>query len=53
MTNVDPILHVEGQDLALEWECDFIETSTKSGKNVKQAFYDIVREIRRYTSIRK
>lgn len=38
----------EGQDLARQFGCKFIETSAKSRKNVDQAFYDIVREIRRY-----
>jgi len=38
----------EGQALARQFGCKFIETSAKSRKNVEQAFYDIVREIRRY-----
>jgi GTPase KRas protein len=38
----------EGQNLARQFGCKFIETSAKSRKNVEQAFYDIVREIRRY-----
>lgn len=38
----------EGQDLARQFGCKFIETSAKSRKNVDQAFFDIVREIRRY-----
>ena len=38
----------EGQQLARQFGCKFIETSAKSRKNVDQAFYDIVREIRRY-----
>ncbi|KAF1990867.1 ras-like GTPase Ras1 [Aulographum hederae CBS 113979] len=38
----------EGLDLARQFGCKFIETSAKSRRNVDQAFYDIVREIRRY-----
>jgi GTPase KRas protein len=43
--NVQPI---EGQNLARQFGCKFIETSAKSRKNVDQAFFDIVREIRRF-----
>jgi len=38
----------EGQALARRFGCNFIETSAKSKRNVDQAFFDIVREIRRY-----
>ena len=38
----------EGQTLAQNFGCKFIETSAKSRINVDNAFYDIVREIRRY-----
>ncbi|PGH26919.1 hypothetical protein AJ80_01300 [Polytolypa hystricis UAMH7299] len=38
----------EGEALAREFGCKFIETSAKSRINVDNAFYDIVREIRRY-----
>ncbi|KAL8672662.1 MAG: hypothetical protein Q9168_002903 [Polycauliona sp. 1 TL-2023] len=38
----------EGEDLARSFGCAFIETSAKSRINVEMAFYDIVREIRRY-----
>lgn len=34
--------------MARQFDCKFIETSAKSRKNVDQAFFDIVREIRRY-----
>jgi GTPase KRas len=34
--------------LAKSFGCKFIETSAKSRINVDKAFYDIVREIRRY-----
>ncbi|KAK1767978.1 ras small monomeric GTPase [Phialemonium atrogriseum] len=38
----------EGEALAKSFGCKFIETSAKSRINVDKAFYDIVREIRRY-----
>lgn len=38
----------EGEALARGFGCKFIETSAKSRINVDKAFYDIVREIRRY-----
>ncbi|KLU82701.1 Ras-like protein [Magnaporthiopsis poae ATCC 64411] len=38
----------EGEALARSFNCKFIETSAKSRINVDKAFYDIVREIRRY-----
>lgn len=38
----------EGQSLARQFQCPFIETSAKSRINVDNAFYDLVREIRRY-----
>lgn len=39
---------VEGEDLARQFNCAFIETSAKSRINVDNAFHNIVREIRRY-----
>ncbi|ODM17880.1 Ras-like protein [Aspergillus cristatus] len=38
----------EGEELARQFGCKFIETSAKSRVNVENAFYDLVREIRRY-----
>lgn len=38
----------EGEALARQFGCKFIETSAKSRLNVDTAFYDLVREIRRY-----
>ena len=35
-------------ELARSFGCKFIETSAKSRINVDNAFYDIVREIRKY-----
>ena len=37
-----------GKELARSFGCSFIETSAKSRINVENAFYDIVREIRKY-----
>merc|ERR1712232_292683 len=37
----------EGQDLAKSFACPFFETSAKSRINVEEAFYDLVREIRK------
>ncbi|CAI6100965.1 hypothetical protein V2G26_021479 [Clonostachys chloroleuca] len=42
------VLIEEGEQLARQFGCRFIETSAKSGANVEKAFYDIVREIREY-----
>ncbi|ORX92804.1 ras-domain-containing protein [Basidiobolus meristosporus CBS 931.73] len=38
----------EGKDLARQFGCPFIETSAKQRINVDEAFYDIVREIRKF-----
>lgn len=38
----------EGRELAQHFNCKFIETSAKSRINVDEAFYNLVREIRRY-----
>lgn len=38
----------EGQALARAIGCRFIETSAKSRVNIEEAFYETVREIRRY-----
>jgi len=38
----------EGRELAKQFNCRFIETSAKQRINVDEAFYNLVREIRRY-----
>lgn len=43
-----PFVIAEGENMARSFNCKFIETSAKSRINVDNAFYDIVREIRRY-----
>ncbi|KAK9457105.1 ras family-domain-containing protein [Dipodascopsis uninucleata] len=37
-----------GRKLAQDYQCSFIETSAKQRINVDEAFYNLVREIRRY-----
>ena len=43
-----PDFSTEGRSLARSFGCKFIETSAKQRINVDMAFYDIVREIRKY-----
>lgn len=38
----------EGTMLAGEFQCKFLETSAKTNMNVEQAFFEVVRAIRRY-----
>ncbi|CAG8688046.1 14935_t:CDS:2, partial [Gigaspora rosea] len=38
----------EGRELAKQLNCKFIETSAKQRINVDEAFYNFVREIRKY-----
>lgn len=38
----------EGRDLAKQYGCHFVETSAKVRINVDDAFYEVVRDIRRY-----
>ncbi|KAJ1979922.1 RAS1 protein [Dimargaris verticillata] len=42
------VTELEGQALAKEFNCEFMETSAKMRVNVDEAFYSLVREIRRY-----
>ncbi|KAJ1973473.1 RAS1 protein [Dimargaris xerosporica] len=42
------VTELEGQALAKEFSCEFMETSAKMRVNVDEAFYSLVREIRRY-----
>jgi GTPase KRas protein len=41
----------EGRKLAAEWHCPFLETSAKTADNVDEAFYALVREVRRTTGL--
>lgn len=45
------ITFTEGRDLARHCQCKFIETSAKSRINVDEAFWDLVREIRRFNKV--
>ncbi|EIE77212.1 hypothetical protein G6F46_010805 [Rhizopus delemar] len=38
----------EGKDLAKQFGCQFIETSAKQKINVEEAFFEVVKDIRRY-----
>ncbi|KAI0014219.1 ras-domain-containing protein [Xylariaceae sp. FL0662B] len=38
----------DGEALAKQFQCPFVETSAKSRTNVDKAFFDLVREIRHY-----
>jgi len=40
----------EGQALAKELGCEFVEASAKNCINVEKAFYDVVRQLRRQRS---
>jgi GTPase KRas protein len=42
------VIRAEGKSLADEFKCKFLETSAKTNTNVEQAFYEVVRAIRRY-----
>ena len=42
---------VEGRALAASFGCKFIETSAKTRTNVDEAFYGLVREIRRFNKV--
>lgn len=42
----------EGSELAKTFGCRFIETSAKQRLNVDEAFFNLVREIRRYNKVR-
>ncbi|KAI8053201.1 ras protein [Syncephalis plumigaleata] len=41
----------DGQRLANEWRCPFLETSAKIAYNVDEAFYALVREVRRVANV--
>lgn len=45
LINCTPFL--EGEELAKEFGCYFFEASAKTGTNIDEAFYELVREIKR------
>ncbi|KTW27121.1 Ras-like protein [Pneumocystis jirovecii RU7] len=48
LENERHVSQYEGRELAKYFRCRFIETSAKQGINVEEAFYTLVREIRKY-----
>lgn len=48
----DVLCFIEGRDLAKHLGCIFMETSAKQPINVDEAFYSVVREIRKYNKVR-
>lgn len=38
----------EGRDLAKSLKCAFFETSAKTGQNVEESIFELIRDIRRY-----
>lgn len=50
-SNVRSSLTPEGRDLAKHFGCRFIETSAKQRINVDEAFFQLVREIRKYNKV--
>jgi GTPase KRas protein len=47
LTNERKVTTEEGMDLAKTWNCPFFETSAKTGINVEECFFQLVREIRK------
>ncbi|KAJ1549876.1 Ras GTPase, partial [Nowakowskiella sp. JEL0078] len=50
LENERQVSTAEGRDLARSYGCKFIETSAKRKINVDEAFYGLVREIRRFNA---
>uniref|UniRef100_A0A6B2LV01 Small monomeric GTPase n=1 Tax=Arcella intermedia TaxID=1963864 RepID=A0A6B2LV01_9EUKA len=47
LENEREVNKLEGQAVAKDWDCPFYETSALIGTNVQEAFYSLVREIRK------
>jgi hypothetical protein len=41
------VSETEGQSLATEWRCDFMEASAEKCLNVDEVFYNVVRKLRK------
>jgi len=50
LENERQVSQQEGRDLAKKFQCKFTESSAKQKINVDEAFYNLVREIRRYNN---
>lgn len=46
LTEERSVSYEEGEKLAKQFQCQFLETSAKQGINVDRAFFDLVRKIR-------
>ncbi|ODQ56862.1 hypothetical protein WICANDRAFT_17153, partial [Wickerhamomyces anomalus NRRL Y-366-8] len=46
LTEERSVSYEEGEKLAKQFQCEFLETSAKQGINVDRAFFDLVRKIR-------
>lgn len=46
-TSCSPITYQEGEEVARQWGCPFVEVSAKDGTDIEKAFFEVVREIRR------
>lgn len=46
LTNFRVVLEDEGREIARRFNCTYIETSAKTGKNVEEVFSDLVRKIK-------
>ncbi|KAJ6252124.1 ras-like protein rasd [Anaeramoeba flamelloides] len=53
LKNERQVCQGEGQDLAIKLNCSFLETSAKERINVEEAFFGLVREIRKYRERKK
>jgi GTPase KRas protein len=50
LENEREVTSQEGKDLSKSLGCPFLETSAKARINVEEAFYEVVREIRKWNA---